>query len=99
MPSRIRELGPIKVDTLNLAWGLYEEIKKSPDVACVVYGMLPALIMEAFTRNLKEKIPDSFYEPGDPLTEYNGKYFRESIVHDVTSQILKFAKEDKLLQA
>jgi hypothetical protein len=90
--------GSFTIDAKGLAKGLYAMIKEHPDSACMMLGMFPANIMEAFDEGLKKAIPDDFCT-GRGTGHYEefigaGKELRSKIHRDVSAEILRLATAD-----
>lgn len=83
----------IFVNITNIAKGLYQMIKESPNGACITLGMFPAELMEALNKQLKSRIPDSFYsQTAGEVIDY-GKEIRQEIEHEVCCKILELAQK------
>ena len=90
--------GNFTVDVKRLAKGLYTMIQEHPDSACMMLGMFPANIMEAFDEGLKKAIPDDFCT-GRGTGKYlefpgSGRELRSKIHREVSAEILRLATED-----
>jgi hypothetical protein len=90
--------GKFTIDVEGIAKGLYAMIQEHPDSACMMLGMFPANIMEAFDQGLKKAIPDDFCTGRGTgnLVEWNGagKELRSKIHRDVSAAILRLATAD-----
>ena len=90
--------GTFTINVKGLAKGLYAMIQEHPDSACMMLGMFPANIMQAFDEGLEKAIPDDFCT-GRGTGNYrefpgSGRELRSRITREVSAEILRLATED-----
>lgn len=91
------EIPGIIIDLKHLAEGIYNLMLDHPDSAALRFGMLLNDVWEPLEKSLKEKIPDHYLVTTTGEVIEDGKYYRNEVLHAISSYCFKRAKEDNIL--
>lgn len=85
----------LNINIEAIAAGLLNLIREHPHGGCLVFGMLPADLMESLDQGLKDKIPDCYHwsDEADSGIVEDGQAIRAEVTHAITCRVLTLASE------